>query len=262
VLLALLLASAGQETGTAWLPSDLLYPHPLADPRGPFTGSRVQVSLIDGRNTTLENVFGEEQSLVRVKGLEDAFEIVAEGAVFARFDVDENLDMDAADFRFGFPLVYRRGPLALKLHPWHITSHLGDEYIEREGVLRISYGRNELAFGAAWHPTSSLRLHAEGGWGFAIDAINDPWRVMGGAEVVDRLLGPAAPEVYLAANVTAWKETDWTPQLNLQAGVWLRSASTPSGLRVGTEYFRGPSALTQFFQTRDHYLAVGIWIHF
>jgi hypothetical protein len=260
VLLALLLASA--ETETTWLPSDLLFPHPLADPRGPFTGSRVQVSLIEDRNTKLENAFGEEQSLVRVKGVEDAFELVAEGGVFARFDVDENLDMDAADFRVGFPLVYRRGPLALKLHPWHITSHLGDEFIEREGATRLSYGRNELAFGAAWHATSSLRLHAEGGWGFAIDAINDPWRVMGGAEVVDRLLGADAPDVYLAANATAWKETDWTPQLNLQAGVWLRSMSTPRGLRFGAEYFRGQSAQTQFFRTRDHYVSVGFWIHF
>jgi hypothetical protein len=261
MLLALLVQAAAQESETTWLPSGLLYPHALADPRGPFSGSRAQFSLKDDVNTKLENAFGEEQALVRLKSGDDAFELVGEGGVFGRFDLDENLDMDAADFRFGFPLVWRRGPLALKLHPWHLTSHLGDEYIERVGVKRISYARNELAFGAAWHATSALRLHAEAGWGFAIDDLNEPPRVMGGAEVVDRLLGADAPDVYLAANVQAWKETDWTPQLNLQAGVWLRSASTPSGVRIGAEYFRGPSALTQFFQTRDHYVAVGVWIH-
>lgn len=262
MLLLFLLQAAAEETRTRWLPPDLLFPHPIADPRGPFTGSRAQLSFIDNRNSKLENAFGEEQSIWRAGRGEEAFEIVAEGGVFARFDVDESLDMDAADFRFGFPLVYRGGPLALKLHPWHVTSHLGDEYIEREGALRIEYARNELAFGAAWHPTSTWRLYGEGGWGFSIGDPNDPWRAMAGTELVDRLLGESMPDVYLAANVTVWKETDWTPQLNLQAGLWLRPEASPNGVRVGVEYFRGPTAQTQFFTQRDHYLSVGVWIHF
>lgn len=257
--LALLLQAASE---TTWLPRDLLYPHPLADPRGPFTGTRAQFSFFDDSEEKLENAFGDEQALYRVRLGEEAFEIAGEGAVFARFDLEESLDMDAADFRVGFPIVYRRGPLALKLHPWHITSHLGDEYIEREGALRISYARNEVALGLSWHPTPSWRLYAEGGWGFSIGDPNDPWRVMGGTELVDRLLGAGTPELYLAANATAWKETDWTPQLNLQTGLWLRSKETPSGLRAGVEYFRGPSALTQFYLERDHYVSAGVWIHF
>lgn len=258
----LLLQTAVEETRTRWLPPDLLFSHPLADPRGPFTGSRAQFSVIDERNSKLENAFGEEQSIFRVERGEEAFELVAEGGVFARFDLRESLDMDAADFRFGFPLVYRRGALAFKVHPWHVTSHLGDEFIEREGALRVEYARNELALGAAWHPTPSWRLHAEGGWGFSIGDPNEPWRAMAGTEVVDRLLGAAAPDVYLAANVSAWKETDWTPQLNLQAGLWLRPDASPNGVRAGFEYFRGPSALTQFFLERDHYVSLGVWIHF
>ena len=260
--IVLLCMAAVQDVETTWLPADLLYPHPLADPRAPFTGSRVQIPLREGRHTTLENAFGEYQSLLRRVDGEDAFEIAAEGAVFARFDPQESLDMDGADFRFGFPLVYRRGPLALKLHPWHITSHLGDEIIEREGFLRIEYARNELALGVSWNPTPAWRLYGEGGWGFSVGDPNDPWRWMAGTEVVDRLLGAEGPEVYLAANATSWKETDWEAQLNVQAGVWLRSEETPSGARFGLEYFRGPSALTQFFFQRDHYVSVGVWIHF
>ena len=33
-------------------------------------------------------------------------------------------------------------------------------------------------------------------------------------------------------------------------------------VRVGLEYYNGHSALTQFFQDRDHYLGFGFWLHF
>jgi hypothetical protein len=258
VLLALCFTQ--EETRTTWLPAEPLYPHPIADPRGPFTGSRAQLPLEEGNNK-LENAFGLEQPFVRVEWDEAAVELGGEGGVVSRFDLQESLDMDGADFRFGFPLSYRRGALALKLHPWHITSHLGDEYIEREGVFRIEYARNELALGAAWRLHEAWRVYAEGGYGFSIGDPNEPWRVMGGVEFVDALL-PGAPDVYLAANLQAWEETDWTPQFNAQAGVWIRSEETPSGLRVGLEYFRGPSALTQFFLEKDHSVSFGFWIHF
>ncbi|HYE98046.1 MAG TPA: DUF1207 domain-containing protein [Planctomycetota bacterium] len=262
MIAVLLFAWAAQDPQVEWLPSDLLYPHPLADPRGPFTGSRVQVPLRSDRHRDVENAFGDYQSLFRISDGDEAFEIAGEGAAFGRFDLEENLDMDGVDFRVGFPFVYRRGEWAVKLHPWHITSHLGDEIIEREGLLRIPYARNELALGVSWRAVPAWRLYAEGGWGFSIDDPNDPWRWMAGGEVVDRLLGADAPEVYLAVNATSWKETDWEIQWAAQAGVWLRSTATPSGLRAGVEYFRGPSALTQFFRERDHYVSAGVWIHF
>jgi hypothetical protein len=261
-VVAVLLLLSALQAETEWLPGDLLYPHPLADPRGPFTGSRVQIPLREHRNLKIENAFGTCQSLVRVVDGDEAFEIGGEGAAISRFDIRESLDMDGVDYRFGFPFVYRRGDLAFKLHPWHITSHLGDEFAEREGRLRISYGRNELAFGAAWHPSPGWRLYAEGGWGFSIDSANEPWRWMAGAERVDRLLGADAPEVYLAVNATSWQEVDWSVQVNLQAGLWLRSKGTPEGFRLGVEYFHGPTALTQFLPERDHYISVGVWIHF
>lgn len=262
MLFLLLLQAAPPETRTRWLPPDLLYPHPLADPRGPFTGTRAQFPFLDGRHTTLENAFGDEQSLVRLERGEDAFELVGEGGVFARFDVQESLDMDAADFRVGFPLVWRRGAWAFKIHPWHVTSHLGDEIIEREGLARIDYARNEIAFGAAWKPSTSWRVYAEAGWGISIGDPNEPPRAMGGAELVDALLGAAWPDVYAAANVTVWKETDWTPQLNVQSGLWLRGEDAHGGVRVGFEYLRGPSPLTQFYLQHVHTLSFGVWIHF
>lgn len=258
--MALVAALAALQAQTEWLPGDLLYPHPLADPRAPFTGSRVQIALRDDRANTIENAFGVYQSFVRITGGEEAFEIAGEGAAIGRFDLEESLDMDGVDFRVGFPFVYRRGPVAVKLHAWHITSHLGDEIIEREGRLRTDYARNELALGVAWKVTPAWRLTAEAGWGVSIGDPNDPPRWMAGVEWIDRPW--EGPDLYAAVNLTSWKEVDWDVQFNAQAGVWLRSAATPEGFRLGLEYFRGPSALTQFFDQRDHYVSIGVWIHF
>lgn len=257
-----LLAALLLQSGNAWFQDDVLYRHPLADPRAPGSGSRVQVPLRRGDHVKLENAFGDHRSIVRFSRPDEAFEVGIEGAAFGRFDAREALDMDGVDFRFGFPVAYRRGRWAFKLHPWHLTSHLGDEFIEREGRERIAYGRNELAVGVAWSPSEAWRLHAEVGWGFWIRPVNEPWRAQAGAEFVDRLLGAGAPEVYAATNVTLFQEIDWEALFSVQAGVWLRPAGSTRGIRVGLEYFRGHSALTQFFREHEHYVSAGFWIHF
>ncbi|MHC4607519.1 MAG: DUF1207 domain-containing protein [Planctomycetota bacterium] len=270
-LLLLLLTAQAQEADEppeppaaefVWFPKDLLYPHPLADPRGPFGGSRFQFPIHREDDVKIETAFGGHISMARLVREEDALELELEGGTFARFNGQESLDMDGVDYRIGFPLVYRRGSVAAKLHPWHITSHLGDEYAEREGRKRIKYARNELAAGLSWDAGDGLRLCGEVGYGFAIGDPNEPWRAMGSVEWTGRLLGGDLPEVFAAANVSSFEESDWDVNVNLQAGVWFRPGSLSAGFRFGIEYYRGHSVLTQFFLDREQYWSIGFWLHF
>lgn len=153
------------------------------------------------------------------------------------------------------------GDVAWKLQPWHITSHLGDEIIEREGLQRISYARNELALGVSVDLGGEARAYAEAGWGFSVGDPNDPWRAQVGAEFVVPLGRPAVG-FFGAANLTAFQEIDWDVQFAAQAGLWIRPARWSRGLRVGVEYFRGHSPRTQFFLRHEHYGSFGVWMHF
>jgi hypothetical protein len=226
------------------------------------TGVRLQFPIEKADDSKIENVLATHLAVFRFGDRGIGLELEAEGAAFGRFDFNENWDMDGVDFRFGFPIVYRAGTAALKLHPWHITSHLGDEFIERTGRKRISYARNEIALGISWEVSPQWRVYVEGGYAVARDDLNEPWRVMAGVETVGRHLGPSWPETFAALNLTAHEETDWGVQLNVEAGVWLRPEGSHRGIRIGIGYFRGPSPLTQFFNENEEYWTFGFSLPF
>ncbi len=255
-----------------WFPEGLLYRHPLADPREPISGVRFQVPVRAEDDFKIETRLGTHLALWR-RGAFDwrdpaeparhwAFEVQAEGAVFSRFNFDENWDMDAADFRVGVPLVARRGPWAFKVHPWHVTSHLGDEFIERTGRRRITYARNELAAGVSYDFGATWRVALEGGYALSRGNVNEPLRFMASAETVGRHFGPSFPETFAAVNLTSFEEQDWNVQLNVEVGVWLRGADRHRGLRLSIGYFNGPSPLTQFFDDHEQYVTFGFSVPF
>ena len=151
-------ADPGVDWETTWLPEGFLYSSYLADPRAPVSGVRLQLPIRKKDDPKIENVLANHMVLVRYAAGDEAFELQVEAAAFSRFDISKSLDMDAVDYRFGFPLVYRKGRVAVKLHPWHVTSHLGDEFAEREGRKRIADARNEIAFGIAWDVADERRV--------------------------------------------------------------------------------------------------------
>ena len=264
LLLALQDTPAEREAKSDWFPEGLSYRHPLADPRAPVTGVRFQLPIETEDNFKIENRLATHLSIWRKSNEPVSFEVQAEGGAFGRFDFNENWDMDGVDFRFGFPIVSRAGPLALKLHPWHMTSHLGDEYIERTGRKRFVYARNEIALGFSWDLTADgeSRVYGEGGYALSRGDVNEPWRFMAGVETVGRHLGPDWPETFAALNLTSFEEQDWGIQFNLEAGVWLRPEKSHRGVRFSLGYFRGPSALTQFFTENEEYWSVGFSLPF
>ncbi len=73
-----------------------------------------------------------------------------EGAGFPRLTLDENRDLISADFRFGTPLTYRRGVWEAKFGYYHLSSHLGDEFmLSHPGIERLNYVRDSLLLGWA-----------------------------------------------------------------------------------------------------------------
>ena len=106
-----------------------------------------------------------------------------EAAAFPRLTFDEYRDLVAVDFRYGFPLTCRRGPLELKFSFCHLSSHLADEFILSGRTFnRLNFVRDALVLGLALWPTDALRLYAESGWAFHVDGGSEPWQFQFGAD--------------------------------------------------------------------------------
>ena len=256
--LAACISSHDSSQSVTWLADGMLSPHPIADPRAPFTGSRVQKH---GGGMKNENAFGAEQSIYRVRDGERAFEVGIEAAAISRFDFEEDLDMDGVDYRVGFPIVWRRGDAAFKFEPWHLTSHLGDEIIERTGRRRIDYARDALLLGAAFDLDETWRVYGEVDFAIRVGSLNERWRAMGGVEWFQPLPESETCQLYAALNTTSFQESDWILNFNLQAGLWFRPKGSHSSIRIGLEYYNGRSALTQFFREREEHVGFGFWLH-
>ena len=209
---------------------------------------------------TIENVLGTVKALALWSDPEDPdheAEFFIEGAVFSRFDVGEAWDLDAADYRFGFPFAYRVNDVSVKLHAYHITSHLGDEYISREGAKRESYHLEEMALGLSWQVDPEWRLYSELGLGLYTGPATDSGRAQVGSEWVGEAWNDWL-HPYAAVDLQTRRELGWRWNGVVAVGFLARGKSGGDGLRFLLEYYRGHDQQTQFKSQREHYWALGI----
>jgi hypothetical protein len=253
---------APQEWDVELLPDRILYRPYLADPRQSRSSTKVQFPLRtkDG-NIKIENTLGGHRALALWTDPHDPhqeMQLSLEAAVFSRFDIQEGWDMDAADYRFGFPFVFRDGDLALKIHLWHLTSHLGDEFISRENRKRDSYHLDELSVGAALQLDPQWRAYLELGAGFYTGPETDSGRAQFGLEWVGPAwkgrIGPFA-----ALDLQTRNEIGWGWNASVMGGIQIQPKN-PGGanFRAFAEYYRGHDQQTQFKSQLEHYYAFGI----
>jgi len=251
-----------QEWDIELLPDRVLYRPYLADPRQSRSGTKVQFPVrTDNGDIKIENTLGGFRPLALWTDPHDPhqeMQLLLEAAVFSRFDIQEGWDMDAADYRFGFPFVYRDGDLALKVHLWHLTSHLGDEFISREGRKRDSYHLNEMSLGASLQVSPEWRVYAEVGFGVYTGPETDSGRAQVGAEWIGpSWKGRIGP--FLAMDLQTRNEIGWGWNAAVMTGILVRPKN-PGGasFRFLAEYYRGHDQQTQFKSDLEHYYAFGV----
>lgn len=258
--------------GWGWeiLPSDVIWHSYWAGPKEPrmsgtfFKDVHNEVSLLD---VTL----GGRASIVRygtrVNNQPYGWELQIEGAAMPRLNLDENWDLDSSDFRFGIPLVYGTDLVQFKFSYYHLSSHLGDEFIQRENFPpddRVNYSRDVLVFGTSFFPRPAWRWYAEAGWAFYADEGAEPWEFQFGVDYAQPGPTGAGGTPFFAINGLLRQELDFGGSLTAQAG-WLWRGNTGRVFRTGVQYFNGKSdqyafsgPLLQFEQQ----IGVGLWYDF
>lgn len=190
-------------------------------------------------------------------------ELGIEGAAFPRLDMEHDRDLLSADFRVGFPLTFASGPWQIKFAGYHLSSHLGDEYMIRfPDYPRINYSRDALILGAGYYLTENLRLYSEAEWAFYDDGGSQPWAFQFGVDYSPlRSAGRWSGTPFLALNGQIREEVDYGGSFTAQAGWQWRGAASRL-LRMGAQYFVGKSEQYETFRTDEQKVGLGLWYDF
>jgi len=247
------------------LPTGVIYHSYLAGMREP----RMAVMWVheQSRGWMLDGALGGRIGLLRC-GTGDAlwpegWQLDFEGAAFPRIDVEHELDVLATDFRYGVPITWGMGGFRTKLAFYHISSHLGDEFMLRyPDYPRINYVRDGLAWGVSYYLAGDVRLYAEAGWAYHKDGGAKPWELQFGVDYspAEPVLSPrGAP--FVAINAHLREELDFGGNVVVQTG-WQWRGGSGQLVRLGMQYFSGKSEQFEFYRQTEDKLGLGLWYDF
>lgn len=246
------------------LPETELFAPLLADPRQPrFSMSYQHYNSSNAQEFAAASVaLGEYFGLATgLFGEYGSSQIGIQAAVFALFNLDApSSDLINADYWFGLPISYRRGPWSYLVRLYHQSSHLGDEFIlGNPGVNRVNLSYEELE-GLVSYEWERWRVYGGGGYLVHSEPELAPKQVHTGAEY---LLPRAAGKFDLiaAVDVRASEELDWGTSRSYQVGFEFKS-NTPRRVRLMLEHFSGHSPNGQFYRESLRYTGLGLYFGF
>lgn len=185
-----------------------------------------------------------------------------EGAALLRIDPEEEQDVVGCDYRYGFPLTWGSGPIRTKFAFYHLSSHLGDEFLlKNPGIYRDNYVRNALVFGKSLYLTPSLRFYGEVAWSFHTDGRAKPWEFQCGMDFSPLRVGQWDGAPFLALNGHWREEFDYHGSFTVQTGWQWRNAHGGT-FRIGMQYYRGKSEQWSLADRSEDKIGIGIWYDF
>lgn len=251
----------GDDTWTVqFFPNGLIYRSYLAGVKESRFGVQVFHEKDDG--WLWDVALGGRVGLVRYGTTNGArpegFQIDMEGAAFPRLDPESQMDLNAADFRFGIPFTYGVGCWQVKFAYYHLSSHLGDEYVFRNNLTtRFNYARDAIVLGFSYFALPSVRLYAEADWAFYQD-VAEPWAFQFGAEYSPQ--GPTSRRgtPFVAINGHLRQELDYSGNVTVQAG-WQWRSTAGHLMRIGGHYYNGLNPQYALYNDFEEQMGVGIW---
>lgn len=247
------------------LPDGLLYKSYLAGTKEPRIGSAWLHE--DGIGWIWDVTLGGRVGIARF-GTQgsiqpEGWQLDIEGAAFPRLNMEEGNDLDSADFRFGVPLTWSQGPYEMKLAYYHISAHVGDEFLVRNpGFQRVNYVRDAIVLGLGWFVVPDVRLYSEAAWSFSTDGGAEPWELQFGAEYSPVVANGLRGTPFAAVGGHLFEEHDFGGYVNLMAGWQWRGAESDRLLRAGLQYFNGKSSQFAFFDEHQELIGIGVWFDY
>lgn len=255
-----------------WLPDGLMYKSYLAGVKEPRFG--VSWGYLEGRPEAIggtgriwEATLGGRVGVLRY-GTDDivkpqGWQLDLEGAAMPRLDMDNKQDVIAVDFRFGAPITYRRGGTSLKFGYYHISSHLGDEFMIRYPFYeRDNYVREALVAAVSHEPNDYLRFYGEMGYAMWDGGVVEPWEFQFGAEYSPQAATGIYSSPFAAVNTHLREELNFSGHVNVQAGWQWRGPESDRLWRIGAQYFNGATSQHALGLDNEEIVGFGMWFDY
>ena len=248
------------------LPKGLLYRSYIAGEKEP----RFQSVWLNesGRGRVWETQMGGRIGLIRYANYKKdghlgAWQLDIEGGAQTRVDPQNNSDLEAADFRFGILSTWRFGSNAFKAGYYHLSSHVGDEYLIRNpGFVRTNYVRDSAIVGWTHDITEDSQIYGEVAYAAGHQGGAEPLELQYGYQFTPlRAYGfKGAP--YFGVNGHTRQDFNWITSINTVAGWQWRGEETQHLFRVGLQYYTGPALQWQFAGRNETLCGAGLWFDY
>ncbi len=257
-------AAAQAPGGWSFFPSERVFTAPLADQKQPRTHVTYQAYERDDQDIPIASVgYGMDWGFLAHATEGSALQIGVDGAVFAVFNLDApSMDLINADYFVGIPIDYRRGRWSARARPFHVSSHLGDEFLlypqPREPVERINVSFEAVETLLSWE-NGSWRIY---GGGFSVfhstEAILED-RAQAGLEYRGRRFGRTGARWIAGLDVQESDVANTDPDFSFKGGIELLPPGKTNGLQLLLEYYDGRAPHGQFaLEEEVEYLGVGV----
>lgn len=253
--------------GWQLLPDGLLYRPYLANPKEP----RIQwVTLHDTiSNTNIwEATLGGRAGLLRYGTFgsknPQGFQLDLDGAVFARVLPDEPSSMLAgSDYRVGLFGTWRWNRVAYKAGYYHISSHLGDEFLlANPGFPRFNYVRDSLIIGTTYDLTPNAQIYGEIGNAIGHQGGAKPFELQFGAQYTPVAQSVVRGAPFAGVNHYTREDFNWITGVNVVAGWGWQGPQSSRRIRIGMQYYNGPSLQYSFRNRHENLVGGGVWFDF
>lgn len=172
-------------------------------------------------------------------------------------------ELVTTDYLVGIPLSYAVDKWSYRLRVYHISSHLGDEFlVNHPGYPRKNPSMEALDFITSYQAKKGIRVYFGPGWVFHSDdtyylnplyiEYGGEFRAFGTTHYSHRIYSTP----YLAIFVRNWQACHWQFDVTAQLGYeWSKLQGVGRKARIYLEYHNGYSE-GQFFKERTDYFGI------
>jgi uncharacterized protein DUF1207 len=259
-----------EPTGSSrgWFPSEAPFERLIASPREvQFRGSFVYADRevtpgFGGRNLEGIVVLGQNVGLYRFDendGMNGAITVNMEFGVFSRFFMEESTrDLINVDFRVGLPIQFRSGPWQLRVGYRHLSSHIGDDYLDRFPKEVRQTSKDGLVGDFAYRLDEAVRVYGGVDYNFYTNSVMSRASLRGGVEFDAVVAGEGdAVWPFLAADAEYFSLSE-DVGVTVTGGIGFRVSGRL--MRAEARGHFGPTSMGQFREVSETFFGLGIRI--
>lgn len=212
--------------------------------------------------------FGFQKSVFSWKRSENrGFDIGMEGGAITQFEWtsragDMQRNILSTDFMVGMPVVWVLKPFTIRFRVYHLSAHMGDDYILRNKIT--SYYKNNNNYEqldvTASYLIKEVRLSLGAGTILRASQPRKPLIFTVAAEYVIPLNEKESSSFYAGFYADSRQDNDFKPAINIGAGIKLGKPDR-RGIKLLLTYFNGPLPYSVYQGRPTQWLGAAFYIN-